>query len=295
MKQPSLLIWAFAAAVALSGSAAAQTPPTPKMVQIPGGAYPMGADTGSAAPRHTVTLAPFRIDAFEVTNAQYADFLNTLDIRAGRDVRAGSLRPSDVSGADADRVWGRGNGRTYIQLGDEDAQIGIRGGRFEAAPGSAKRPVPETTWRGAVAYCAWRGARLPTEAEWEASARGHQGRTYPWGEAPPTSARAVFGRASGDTDPVGSHPPGATPEGVFDLAGNVTEWTASLMRPYPYVAGDGREDPAANGERVTRGGDHVYDIEAHKLTATFRDGFSRNPLSGHKHIGFRCAKSGVES
>ena len=98
-----------------------------------------------------------------------------------------------------------------------------------------------------------------------------------------------FQRYDANTDPVGSHPQGATPESVFDLAGNVAEWTASLMRPYPYVAG-GVLTPVA-GERVTRGGDHVYDVEAIKLTATFRDGFSRNPLSGHKHIGFRCARS----
>ncbi len=117
-----------------------------------------------------------------------------------------------------------------------------------------------------------------------------EGRTYPWGEAPPTPEHAVFGRGRGETDPVGRHPKGATPEGVFDLAGNEAEWTSSLFKPYPYNAEDGREDPNAPGERVTRGGDHVFDVAHNQLTSTFRDGFSRNPHRGHRHIGFRCAK-----
>jgi formylglycine-generating enzyme required for sulfatase activity len=82
----------------------------------------------------------------------------------------------------------------------------------------------------------------------------------------------------------------ATPEGVFDLSGNEAEWTSSLFRPYPYDAADGREDPNFPGERVTRGGDHVFDVAPDQLTGIFRDGFSRDPSRGHRHIGFRCAK-----
>ena len=109
-------------------------------------------------------------------------------------------------------------------------------------------------------------------------------------QAPPTPEHAVFGRGRGETDPVGSHQKGATPEGVFDLAGNEAEWTSSLFKPYPYDATDGREDPKAPGEHVTRGGDHVFDVAPGQLTGTFRDGFSRNPRRGHRHIGFLCAK-----
>ena len=264
------------------------------MIAIAGGAYAMGSPHGraSARPPHTVTLAPFLIDAHEVTNGQFAAFLNSLKVTARRDVTAGRLRPGDIIGPDADRVLGgnRGNDRAFIELDDGDARIGIVGGRFTPAPGFAGHPVPESTWQGATAMCNWRGARLPTEAEWEAAARGRQGRTYPWGEAPPTPERAVFARASGETDPVTSHPKGATPEGVFNLAGNAAEWTSSLFRPYPYRAGDGREDPNLPGERVTRGGDHVFDVAADRLTGYFRDGFSRNPGRGHRHIGFRCAR-----
>ncbi|MCZ6483305.1 MAG: SUMF1/EgtB/PvdO family nonheme iron enzyme [Alphaproteobacteria bacterium] len=283
---------AFAPWLIRPDTAIAQAPPD--MVRITGGAFTMGRDGGNAdeRPAHGVTLDPFLIDIYEVTNAQFAAFLNTLEVTAKRDVRAGELRPDDVEGPDADRLWGgsSGNDRAFIEMDDTDARIGIVEGRFSPEPGFADHPVSESTWQGAVAFCAWRGARLPTEAEWEAAARGKDGRTYPWGEAPPTPEHAVFGRGRGETDPVGSHRKGATPEGVFDLSGNEAEWTSSLLMPYPYNAADGREDPKALGERVTRGGDHVFDVAPDQLTGTFRDGFSRDPRRGHRHIGFRCAK-----
>ncbi len=276
--------------------AAGEVPYEPSMVLIEGGSYPIGSADGpaSARPPHRITLDPFLVDVYEVTNAQFAAFLNTLEVMAKRDVRAGELRPDDVEGPDADRAWGgSGNDRAFIEMDDTDARIGIADGLFTPEPGFADHPVSESTWQGAVAFCAWRGARLPTEAEWEAAARGKKGRTYPWGEAPPTPEHAVFGRGRGETDPVGNHPKGATPEGVFDLSGNEAEWTSSLLKPYPYDASDGREDPNAAGERVTRGGDHVFDVAPDQLTGYFRDGFSRNPRRGHRHIGFRCAKDAV--
>jgi iron(II)-dependent oxidoreductase len=267
----------------------------PKMALIDGGSYPIGSAEGaaSARPPHRVLLDPFLIDVFEVTNAQFAAFLDTLEVAASRDVRAGELRPDDITGPDADRLRGgsSGNDRAYIEMDDTDARIGITDGRFAPEPGFADHPVSESTWLGAVAYCAWRSARLPTEAEWEASARGKEGRTYPWGAAPPTSELAVFGRGRGETDPVGNHPKGATPEGVLDLSGNEAEWTSSLFKPYPYNADDGRKNLVALSERVTRGGDHVFDVAPDRLTGYFRDGFSRNPRRGHRHIGFRCAKN----
>jgi iron(II)-dependent oxidoreductase len=91
---------------------------------------------------------------------------------------------------------------------------------------------------------------------------------------------------------VGTHPAGATPRGIQDMAGNLAEWTHSLYRPYPYDAEDGREDPDARGERVTRGGDYLFDTRPSRLATYFRDGFSRDPARGHRHIGFRCAADG---
>lgn len=279
MRAPTSEVVAVIFAVSIPIVTMAQGSLEAPMVAIDGGRYSIGSADGPAStrPLHEVTLEPFLIDVYEVTNAHFATFLNTLEVTAKRDVRAGELRPDDVEGSDANRLWGgsSGNDRAFIEMDDTDARIGILDGRFTHEPGFANHPASESTWQGAVAFCAWRGARLPTEAEWESAARGKEGRVYPWGEAPPTPERAVFGRGRGETDPVGSHPKGATPEGVFDLAGNEAEWTSSLFKPYPYDAADGRENPKAPNERVTRGGDHVFNVAPDQLTGTFRDGFSR--------------------
>ena len=272
-----------------------------EMVDIRGGAYTIGSDSGRAdeRPSHLVTLAPFQIDRFEVTNAQFTVFLKAMladsawDIRLVGDAAPGSANARVIQGADAGLFMERTPSparKTLVALDDEQSRIGVKNGRLVVQPGFEAHPVNEVTWYGARAFCAWRGARLPTEAEWEAAARGREGRVYPWGNQPPTPARAVFGRHSNETDVVGSRPAGATPEGVHDLAGNVAEWTSTLYRPYPYRRDDGREDIDASGERVTRGGDHVFDAGSEQLRGAFRAGFSRAIAAGHRHIGFRCAK-----
>lgn len=282
---------------------AAQSPSitaTP-MVQIPGGSYSLGSEHGrpDERPVHAVTLAPFRIDRNEVTNAQFVAFLEALlanrvyDLQLAGDAAPGTVDGRVVRGADTALLMEDTRAptrRTLVALNDDDSRIGVKGGRLYVARGFEQHPVNEVTWEGARQYCAWRGARLPTEAEWEAAARGRQGRKYPWGEAAPTAERSVFGRRSGETEAVGTRPGGATPEGMHDLAGNVAEWTSSLYLPYPYRADDGREDVNRPGERVTRGGDHVFDSDPERIRAAFRAGFSRAPLVGHRHIGFRCAR-----
>lgn len=269
----------------------------PAMIPIDGGEYEIGADDGippdpdDERPPHTVLLRWFAIDRHEVTNARFAQFLNSLGVEPLRDAAAGEVDEKDLEKSDEPRLLEGTEGderRPLVALDDEHSRIGISDGRFAVREEAENLPVAETTWYGARDYCAWRGARLPTEAEWEAAARGRERRTYPWGEAPVTRERAVFG--TGEPAPVGSRPAGATPGGVMDMAGNLAEWTSTLYKPYPYDANDGREDPDVAGERVTRGGD-AYFSDAEELKPAARTGFSREFDRGHRHIGFRCARS----
>ena len=125
-------------------------------------------------------------------------------------------------------------------------------GRWDKAQ-FAKQPVFDVNWQQARDYARWVGGRLPTEAEWEKACRGPDSRIYPWGNEAPTVERLNYSRSglSTSTD-VGSYAPGAN--GLYDMAGNVFEWTSSLAKAYPYEATDGREDPKIWGYRMLRGG-----------------------------------------
>ncbi len=281
------------AAAATASSAPESLAAQAAMLAVPAGTYPIGRDDAAPdqRPAHAVTLEAFRIDRTEVTNAAFAEYLNALDLQVKGPFTAGEI--PENAGAQA-ILLREGPYGTHIQypiiaLNDDNARIGHDGGRFVPTAGFADHPVAETTWAGARAYCAWRGARLPTEAEWEAAARGEDGRHYPWGNSPPDATRAYVNRDPDATAPVGSLPAGASPVGALDMSGSLAEWTSTLKRPYPYVATDGREDPTIAGERVTRGGDYQWDNRPDTLTATHRNGFSNEPSQGHRQIGIRCA------
>ncbi|GIT88753.1 SUMF1/EgtB/PvdO family nonheme iron enzyme [Roseobacter sp. OBYS 0001] len=264
------------------------------MLTIQGGPYTLGRNDGPAIERraHSVTLEGFRMDRTEVTNAAFAEYLNALDIQVLVAFEAGGVSAKHLSQSGiALLTEGRSGSGLYplIALDDDQARIGHDTDRFVPTEGYADHPVAETTWAGARAYCHWRGARLPTEAEWEAAARGSDAFLYPWGNTAPDPTRVFTSGRTGVTGAVGGRPAGASPLGVLDLSGSLAEWTSSLLRAYPYDPKDGREDNTLAGERVTRGGDYIYDADAATLTATHRDGFSNASERGHRHIGFRCA------
>ena len=93
-------------------------------------------------------------------------------------------------------------------------------------------PVRYVSWYEAMAYSAWIGAQLLTEAQWERAARGTEGREYPWGTAAPDSSRANYDKQHSDPTAAGYYPLGATPEGVYDMAGNVFEWVQDVYDEY---------------------------------------------------------------
>lgn len=236
------------------------------MVSVPAGTFTMGSHEGPAdeRPAHQVSLAAYSIDRLAVSNAQFAEFLD-------------AVGPHNKQGE-----------RLY-DVDDADARIHRHGSRWSADQGHANHPVVESAWAGARDYCAWRGKRLPSEAEWEKAARGTDGRKYPWGNTPPDRTRAQFSARFNETAPVDEFAAGSSPYGVIGMAGNAWQWVSSAYRPYPYDAHDGREDLQSGPVRGTRGGGH--DSPAGEITTTQRGrNLSRNPAAGHHNIGFRCAR-----
>ncbi len=149
------------------------------------------------------------------------------------------------------------------------------------------RPRENLTWFEARDFCAARGGRLPTEAEWEYAARGPDNLIYPWGNEL-IEDNLVFDRNSNNqTADVGSKPAGVSWVGAVDLAGNVWEWVSSLYEDYPYSASDGREDLSnTENRRAYRGGVGSYiDFGASAATR-----FRAQPDDRDWFIGFRCAR-----
>ena len=199
-------------------------------------------------PERNLFLGPFYMDRYEVTNEEYQGFLNA----------------TQFTDLPAHRVDGKN------------------------PEGKGLHPVTQVTWWEAWSYCMWAGKQLPTEAQWEKSARGPNGLPYPWGK------EFVKGKANlgidGDrkTASVTAYPEDISPYEVYGLSGNVMEWTQDWYLPY---LGNSRSDPRFGRElKVLRG--NGFQKAGHYFLPAYRYAFTRteaNPNDFFENVGFRCA------
>jgi formylglycine-generating enzyme required for sulfatase activity len=247
----------------------------PELIAVPEGTFWMGYQNErfhEDEPWHRARVHSFEIDSTEVTVAQYRHCVLEKKCTA-----AATELPGEAGAGE--RFW-------------SDFCNAERPGRDE-------HPINCVTWHQAHTFCEWTGKRLPTEEEWEYAARGSDGRKYPWGNeaAGPqylngcdtaciglgrsrsTPWHSAFDWTDGyaDTAPVASFPRGRSPFGLYDMAGNVEEWTASS-----YAAGS---QSGASDRRVVRGGGWNGD----RAFETGHRGASE-PTMVSPTLGFRCAR-----
>lgn len=227
------------------------------MVFVPAGDFIMGSNSSDAAdekPSHTVFLDDYYIDKFEVTNAGYEAC-----------VEAGKCDPPK---------------HVYI-FPESPKKIYYGNSQYD------KYPVIYVDWNMAKAYCEWRDARLPTEAEWEKAARGNTDeRIYPWGDDL-ECRQANYHKCVNLPSEVGTYRDGQSPYGAYDMAGNVLEWVADLYSANYYQTSPGQDPlgPDSGQSRIVRGGSWTkFDVRV-----TNRIGVA--PSSATFDIGFRCASS----
>ncbi len=237
------------------------------LIWVPGDSFMMGTDQGAddERPVHQVTLDGFWIGECEVTNRQYAAFMNI-------------ARPTDLI--------------HWLNFYALYCGIELVEGTYRPIPGLEAYPVVQVTWHGAAAYCRMFGYALPTEAQWEYAAAGVGTRRYPWGDLwdPTRCCNQDNTGPSAQAFPVGSIPIGMSWCGGLDLAGNVAEWCADWYGLDYYAISPALNPlgPAHGWSRVTRGGSWAEGEYSCRTTSRARDA---DPSSTNRDLGFRVARS----
>ena len=241
--------------------------PNPAMVYIAGGVYEMGNLHGAPDEKpHLVSINSFYMDKYEVTNAEYAHFMNTNK----------AANPAWLNFEE--------------NFAKERCRIYYSDGQYHVEPGYEKHPVVYVSWAGALAFAQFYGLRLPTEAEWEYAARGgKQGIQHQYTYAGSNKLDSVgwYNRnARLVIRPVAQKKPNVL--GIFDLSGNVFEWCADYYDKAYYFYGtkSNPKGPDSSSTKVVRGG-NVFLPDS--LCRTTNRGLW-NPASHNTGIGFRCVR-----
>ncbi len=245
---------------------AGQSPPDqptdtpPRMIYVPAGEFIMGNESefSNESPKRKVYLDAFYIDQYEVTNAEYKEFIDATG------------HPMPYISA----LWAE--------------PFNWRNGTYP--PGKGDHPVVLVSWNDAAAYAKWAGKRLPTEAEWEKAARGTDGRAWPWGNDWDIGLCNIKESFINSTTPVYLYEKGKSPYGCFNMAGNAMEWTADWYSEKYYARSPTSNPPGppAGSFKVARGGAWDSNISLYARTG-YRHYFS--PDKKTPSIGFRCARS----
>lgn len=243
-------------------------------------------------PEQRISLPAFYLDRYEVSNVQYKKFVAATRhtepfhwSQNGFNLVEARLQASDLETLrwiateyfkfDIDTRAASKN--QLLRMMQEDQHL------------KGRLPVTNVSWYDADAYCRWAGKRLPTEAEWEKAARGENGNEYPWGNDWDTGKTNVGDDADWEEGiaPVGSYANNQSPYGVYDMAGNVWEWTADWYQPYPNS--DYTSDDFGEKHKVIRGGGGG--VGHYSLSFFFRSAMRGNaaPNTQSGDVGFRCA------
>ncbi len=256
-------------------------------IEIHGGDSQLGAPRDAAFAfdnekwAHAVHVKPFAIAQTAVTQEEFAAFVNENGYGRSEFWNDDGWRWRKETGAEHPVYWRR-----------EGTDAWFRRHFDQWLPLEPDLPVIHVNWFEADAYCRWAGRRLPSEAEWELAAGGAEKRHYPWGEEPPCEAKAQLDWQSMNTTDVTAHPTGDSPDGLRQMIGNVWEWTASTLNPYPGFVADPYKDysePWFHTRKVLRGG--CWATRSRMLRGTWRNFYE--PHRRDVFAGFRtCAVTG---
>ena len=247
-----------------------------EVVEVKGGTFEMGCTSEQSncdkdeSPVHSVTVDDFSISKYEITNAEFADFLNEID-------------------ANKDATY---EGKKYVNVERSDLQYS--NGEFTAESGKASHPVKDVSWYGANKFCNFYGGRLPTEAEWEYAARGGSKSLNSDADKAKFSGSSnidkvawYIGNSGEHTHEVGTKKPNEL--GIHDMSGNVWEWCHDRYSSnyYENSTKANPEGPSSGKKRVLRGGSNV----SPKRGCRVSDRSSDDPAStGYSGSGFRMVK-----